>query len=142
MTTAFDYIQRDKRLQEHWVRRIVAFIVDIIIIAIIVWIITLFIQLKGFTWFFAWSFLTGVIFLFYTGFLEGTQGATFGKKLLNLRVFGLRGNMDLGKALIRNISKIFWLILLLDLIVAWVTDGDPKQRYLDRIAGTTVDDVR
>jgi uncharacterized RDD family membrane protein YckC len=47
--------------------------------------------------------------------------------------------VTLDKSFIRNISKIYWLLLLLDWIVALVTPGaDRRQKYTDRIAGTTV----
>jgi hypothetical protein len=39
---------------------------------------------------------------------------------------------------VRNISKIFFLFLLLDWLVGFATEGDPKQKLLDRSAGTTV----
>lgn len=141
MPTEFDQIQRDKRLQEHWVRRLVAFIIDAIIIWIIISVILLFFILHPFLWFFTWSFLTGIIVLLYTGILEGTRGATFGKQLLKLRVVSFRSPMDLNKGFVRNVSKIFWLLLILDLVAGFFTDGEPKQRYLDRIAGTTVEDL-
>ena len=141
MTMAFDYIQRDKRLQEHWLRRLVAFIIDAIIVAIIVWILTFFIIIRGFAWFFGWSFISGVFLLLYSSILEALRGATLGKELLKLRAMNRQGNMDIGKALMRNISKIFWLILLLDVLIAFFTEGEPKQRFMDRIANTTVDDV-
>jgi len=41
-------------------------------------------------------------------------------------------------AFIRNISKIFWPLYLLDVIVGLATPGEPTQKYTDRIAGTIV----
>jgi ribosomal protein S27AE len=40
--------------------------------------------------------------------------------------------------MIRNVSKIYWIFLLIDLLVGGLTQGDPRQRFLDRIARTTV----
>ena len=42
------------------------------------------------------------------------------------------------KIFIRNISKIHLIILLVDTAIGLIIDGDPRQRYLDRIAKTTV----
>ncbi|WP_455392128.1 RDD family protein [[Eubacterium] cellulosolvens] len=146
MSTPIDHLQRDRRLQEHWLRRIVAIIIDYVIIWVIVWIITFAVAFSmfvfgGFGFFFGGSFLTGIILLFYSAFLEGTRGATIGKSLLRLRVVCNRGPMNIGKALLRNVSKIHWIILLIDLILAFLTAGDPRQRYLDRIVNTTVIDT-
>jgi len=41
-------------------------------------------------------------------------------------------------ALIRNVSKIYSLLWLLDVIIGMATVGDPHQKYTDRIAATTV----
>jgi uncharacterized RDD family membrane protein YckC len=49
------------------------------------------------------------------------------------------GRISLDKSFIRNISKIFPLFLFLDWLIAVVTAGtDRRQKYSDRIAGTTV----
>lgn len=45
---------------------------------------------------------------------------------------------DLAAAFIRNISKIFILLPLLDILGGLITQGDPHQKYTDRIAGTNV----
>lgn len=144
MSTPVDQFQRDKRLQEHWIRRFVAILIDVIIIWAIVWVIFLilsFATLFFVSWWISWGFLPWIIILLYSSLLEGTSGATIGKKLLRLRVVPLREKLDMRKALIRNISKIFFLLLLLDVLLAFFTAGDPRQRYLDRIAETCVIDV-
>ena len=146
MSTPVDQFQKDKRLQEHWIRRFVAIVIDIIIIYSVVWVIMLVISFAMVfsyrnPFFFSWWFLPWVIILLYSSFLEGTSGATIGKKVLRLKVVTLREKLNMRKALIRNISKIFFLLLLLDVLLAFFTAGDPRQRYLDRIAETTVIDV-
>ncbi len=148
MSTAFELIQQDKRLQEHWFRRLVAIIIDAIIIGIFMGIISLIIGV-GVNWFgfspklLLWSSVSGVIFFLYSAFFEGLRGATIGKMLLKLEVVSVSsaGPMDITKALMRNLSKIHGLLLLLDVIIAFLTDGKPKQRYLDRFAHTTVEDI-
>jgi uncharacterized RDD family membrane protein YckC len=131
MVSALDLIGRDTQLQSHWIRRIIAIIIDFIIVIVI---------------FGLWDFLflpfyMGIIWLLYTIILEGLHGATLGKRFLNLRVISLEGPMDIVKSLIRNISKIHGLLLLLDWIVGFVSHGDPRQRFLDRIAKTTVERI-
>jgi uncharacterized RDD family membrane protein YckC len=147
MATPIDQLQKDRRLQEHWLRRFVAFIIDAIIITVIVYVIVFaatFGAAKFNAWsiFFTWGFAAGVAILLYTGILEGIRGATIGKQILKMRVVSQRGPMDIGKGLIRNISKIWWLLLLIDLLVGFLTGGGgATQRYIDRIAGTYVQDV-
>jgi len=83
--------------------------------------------------------LQGVIFFLYAAFLEATRGATFGKMIMNLKVITTSGGIaTLDRTLIRDISKIYRLLWLLDIIIGMATVGDPHQKYSDRIAGTTV----
>ncbi len=62
-----------------------------------------------------------------------------GKRIMGLRVITLGGETpSLEKAFIRNISKIYWILLLLDVIGGLATSGDPRQKYSDRFAGTLI----
>ncbi len=141
----------------HWLYRFIAIVIDGIIIGIIAWVIynfaiapfiwprtTLFgITFSNEPW---WSGYTlyplvqGIIFLVYAAILDVSWGATVGKRVLGLQVQMVNGSkIDFGKAFIRNISKIYWLFLLLDWIIGIATPGpDRRQKYTDRIAGTTV----
>lgn len=139
-----DMIGSDKSLQDHWLKRFIACIIDAVIvwvIALVLWaLLVLFTPMRWFGWHF-WGmepFLDGAIYWLYSSLMEGASGATIGKRLLSLRVSALQGDLDIGKTVVRNISKIHPLFLLLDLIIGLITEGDPKQRYMDRIAGTTV----
>ncbi|UCG70892.1 MAG: RDD family protein [Thermoplasmata archaeon] len=141
MVKAIDLIGSNSQLQNHWVRRFGAAIIDGFIMLVIMIIITaimsiaaLVIPLVGFLSSLLWS----VIWFLYSAFLEGFMGSTLGKRFLNLNVVSIEGPMDIVKAVIRNLSKLFLLIIFLDWLVGFLTDGDPRQRLLDRFAGTTV----
>ncbi len=137
MPSAFDLIGHNAALQEHWIRRLIATVIDGILLAIVLFIFNF--ALNVFLWgFLIWPFVTGIIWWLYSTVFEGTIGATVGKKLVSLQVVAVDGLMDMPRAMIRNISKIYWLFLLLDLLLGGATQGDPRQRYLDRIAHTTV----
>ena len=84
------------------------------------------------------ALITGIIWFFYFFILEGISGATLGKRFMNLRVVPTLGEMSIVKSIIRNISKIYWLFFLVDWLIGFVTEGDPRQRFMDRIANTTV----
>lgn len=75
---------------------------------------------------------------------SSTSAATLGKRVIGLKVQMLDGTKaPSNKVLMRNISKIFWPIFLIDFIVGIATPGpDPRQRYFDRLAGTTVINVK
>jgi uncharacterized RDD family membrane protein YckC len=75
---------------------------------------------------------------------SSSSAATLGKRVMGLKVQMLNGSKaPSNKVLTRNISKILWFIFLVDILVGIATPGpDPRQRYFDRIAGTTVVSVR
>jgi uncharacterized RDD family membrane protein YckC len=137
MVTGFDVLGVDKNLQEHWIKRVVAYIIDIIIIAVVIWIIFWF--LLGWARWLETGLITGLIVLLYFTVLEATACKSLGKALLGMEVSAIDGFMDFRKSIIRNITKFFWFILpALDWVIGMATEGDPKQRFMDRIAGTVV----
>ncbi|MDI6916225.1 MAG: RDD family protein [Thermoplasmatales archaeon] len=183
MVKGIDLIGKDKNLQNSWIKRIIAYIIDAIIITVAMVIVILLLTAIG-TVIIVGSAMSGdvssilggvflgtaiiilgavfslLIGVIYWVYFEGKKGTTPGKHFLKLRVAGSTRKMDYGKAFIRNLSKIFGgaltmiifsglgtigailsiinIFLVLDIIVGFVTEGDPRQRFLDRIAGTTV----
>jgi uncharacterized RDD family membrane protein YckC len=151
MSTGFEKIWRDLQLQYYWIRRVVAFIVDEIIISLCILVVvgiiatplTLLGVLDGFPWYlfglFPFSFFLGVLSLLYFVFLETFYGATFGKRIMNLKAAKLDGqSIPLNLAFIRNLSKIQWFFAVIDAAIGLATPGDPHQKVSDRYAGTTV----
>jgi uncharacterized RDD family membrane protein YckC len=136
----------------HWLLRLAAFIIDSIIIGIVAYIIYVFLIVVivsgglSFVWgpIIVLGFLLGVLELLYFVIMDTYYGGTLGKRALGLHVQMENGSkVTFEKAFIRNISKIFWLFLLLDWILGVATPGrDPRQKYTDRIAGTTVVSTR
>jgi uncharacterized RDD family membrane protein YckC len=134
----------------HWLIRLIAFVIDSIIIAIptaIIWVIigiaivfspASFLAVYGISLLF--PFIFGIIEVLYFAFLDSYWGATIGKRVLGLQVQTVSGGkVPFDKAFIRNISKIYWLFLLIDWIIGVATAGpDRRQKWTDRIAGTTV----
>ena len=65
---------------------------------------------------------------------------TIGKELMGLRVARLDGKrVDLWSTLVRNVSKVAFILLVLDITVGLGTHGDGRQKYSDRYVGTTVE---
>lgn len=135
----------------HWLLRLVAFIVDSIILAIIAAVLAmvlfvpfLFVGALSGVWN-AWGYVliiplvTGILSVLYFLVLEVTWGGTLGKRIFGLQVQTVNGGkVSYGQSFIRNISKIFWVFLLLDWLLGVATAGDKRQKYSDRMAGTVV----
>ena len=145
MVTAMSIIENDKSLQDHWIKRFIALIIDSIILWVIASVVTFFVLLGTlnldipFLWSGFVPFFSGIMLFIYAFIMEASPGgATIGKKIMDMRVISTDGPMTAGKAAIRNISKIYWLFLFLDWLIGFVSEGDPKQRFMDRHAGTTV----
>jgi uncharacterized RDD family membrane protein YckC len=152
MSTQYGSTGQQVDMGSHWLLRIVAAIIDSIPWAIIVVIIfyALFWSRWDWWWYAGWlgwgawfliPLIMGVFWVLYCTVMEASSsGATLGKKVMGLKVQMLDGSKVMfGKAFIRNISKIFSPILIIDWLIGVATPGpDPRQRYFDRIAGTTV----
>jgi uncharacterized RDD family membrane protein YckC len=136
----------------HWIYRLVALIIDSIITGIVggiiyaILLVPLIITGGVFgivPWWggtFLLPFIYGIILVIYSAFLEISWGGmTVGKKLLGLQVQTTSGGkITFDKAFLRNISKIYPLLLLLDWLLGILTPGNKMQKYTDRMAGTMV----
>ena len=135
----------------HWVLRVIAWIIDSIILGIIAFILVLFLLVPflfvgAFAGFYAaWGyvlivpFALGLLSVLYFLYAEVNWGGTLGKRILGLRVQTVKGGkITYSQSFVRNISKIFWVFLLLDWLIGIATPGDRRQKYSDRMAGTVV----
>jgi uncharacterized RDD family membrane protein YckC len=151
MATGFERLGKDHDLQDHWIRRLVAFIIDSVIISVVTFIISIIVWLPFFLmatatnmpWSmfnpFSFPFFSGILSVLYFALFETYYGATFGKRLMDLKTTRPEGQKPtLGSAFIRNISKIYWILVLVDTLIGLATPGDPRQKATDRVAGTIV----
>jgi uncharacterized RDD family membrane protein YckC len=133
----------------HWLSRLTAYIIDGIItgiIAAIIWVPLTMMDVVAASYFvenWSWlgySFIWGLIQVVYFTALETYWGTTIGKRILGFQVQQTSGaKLTPEKALTRNISKILWPILILDVLVSAISTGaDKRQKFSDRIAQTTV----
>jgi len=121
----------------HWILRLIALIIDGIILAIVAAILffILVFPLDALLW----PLVVGVLMLLYFLFLDVNYGGTLGKRIVGLKVQTVNGGrINYSQSVIRNISKIYWLLILLDWIIGIATPGDKRQKYTDRIAGVVV----
>ena len=133
----------------HWLSRLIAYVIDGIITGIaaaIIWVpLTIINAFAGSTFFEVWgwlgySLLWGIIQVGYFTALETYWGTSIGKRVLGFQVQQTNGaKLTVEKALIRNLSKILWPILILDFLIGALSTGpDKRQKFSDRIAQTTV----
>lgn len=158
--TGFELLRDDKTVQNHWARRLIALVIDVAIVTVALVIIAVVVSipfLVGLSfsstpvgafsagWGAWWGFWFGgvgslVVFLYFL-LAEGLYGRTLGKEIMGLRVQRVDGKpMDLRSGLIRNISKIYWVLLLIDVAVGLGTHGDMSQKWSDRYIGTKVEE--
>jgi uncharacterized RDD family membrane protein YckC len=155
MSDRLEAVRSNASLQQLWIKRVLAFIVDLIVIGIIFVIVSIIftallfpVSIASFDIFTGLSagvstILSPLIVYGYYTFFEGSFNATIGKMFLGLRVLPIRGGtMNYKKALVRNLTKPWNLVIalafLLDLLVGFATEGDPRERFMDTLAGTVV----
>ena len=135
MPTGFDYIGQDKALQEHWLKRTVAIVLDAVLIYTPIMVFN---SVFGGPYFSAGLF-SGVALFLYATLFDFTVGGTVGKMVVHQKVVPMAGGMTLSRALVRNFTKVFVLLLLLDWIIGMAVETrDPRQKWTDQVAHTSV----
>ena len=89
----------------------------------------------------AYPFLSayGLIVVLYYAILEGTMGATFGKKLVKIKVVREDGSAcGIGPAFVRTLLRIIDGQFLYIIGMVLIARSDKKQRLGDRLARTVV----
>jgi len=139
--TGFTKIYYNRRLQDYWIRRLVAIIIDAVLIGIATLILEIIARAP---W---WSmnslgfpFFSGILLFLYSALTEYSYGFTLGKRIMYLKVVRGEGKKPaINLAFLRNATKIYWLALLLDVVIALaLPKRDPTQKYTDTFAGTIV----
>lgn len=131
MTTGIDELMRSPAAQEFWLRRLIATIVDYAIlffpiysVGAIAWALPM--------WSVAPWLVGGALVVVYSAVFEAELGYTIGKRLMNLEVVPLDMRpYDIRRAIVRNLSKIYPGVLLLDVVLAFLMENRPNMRYLD-----------
>ncbi|MBE2899401.1 RDD family protein [Methanothermobacter thermautotrophicus] len=119
--------------------RLYAFIVDFLIVTAVMYILTVLlypavILLNLFSIYSYWLPLLAVITLLYFSYLE-YHGGTPGKRLQGLMVVSEEGDLQPWQVVLRNMSKVLWLPLAVDVLLGYLLG---HLRILDTIARTAV----
>ncbi len=144
-----DAVMKESSAQIYWVRRVVAFVIDALIVYLAVGLLVILaaaslLVLSGPGVFVAvlvgvFSFLAGVILVLYFVAFEVVAGTSVGKRVMGLKVVASGGRApNMMEALVRNVSKIYWLLLVLDVIVGLAVSKSYTQKYTDKLMSTSV----
>lgn len=137
MPTGYEILGNSRALRRHWLKRLGAALIDAAIIFIPVRLALVFVH--DFNQDILAGVLSGALWFLYSGVLEGLYGTTLGKHLLYLKVISLSEKRSIWQGFVRNVPKLFWYAFLpLDVLIGLALEGDPRQRFVDRAAMTSV----
>ena len=68
--------------------------------------------------------------------LEKVNHATLGKRLFAIEVQSTNQDLSYAQTFVRSISKIYWVIIILDILVGIIVKKD--DRFLDYISRTVI----
>lgn len=135
MPTGFDYLGSDKALQQHWVKRFLAILIDA---ALIYAPIVVLISMLGGRYVSA-GLVSGLALFFYSSLFDLSVGGTIGKLVLRMKSVAMTGRLSLSQAFMRNVTKVFAPLLLIDWVVGMAVETkDPRQKWTDQVAHTSV----
>lgn len=127
---------------EHFILRTEALIIDAVIVTLFTALINniLYIILSIVNNQFLLSIYPSIVLIIvtmgYFTIFEAKTNKTIGKKITHLYVSDDEGYMSYKKAFIRNLTKIYWIPLIFDIILGKILNY--PSRLFDKIAGTDV----
>ncbi len=147
--SGFDTLMKESSAQNYWVRRLVAFAIDAVIVYVALGIVAAVLSIPvlfvsgpaafGAVLAGVFSFVAGIILFLYFSFAEAYTRGTIGKRIFGLKVTAQGGKApNLVEAILRNISKLYWLLLLLDVVVGLAVSKKFTQKFSDKYIGTEV----
>jgi len=126
--------------QEHWITRFLAVGLDYIILFFVTGIVKDLVFTNWNISMIDYFLMMGALAFLYFVISESIFGYTLGKRIFDLKVVTVNGDKpSFRNVFIRNISKIVFVFLILDVIGSWFTATNFHQRYIDKIAHTTVE---
>jgi uncharacterized RDD family membrane protein YckC len=152
-STGLSSLASNRSAQDYWLKRFIAFVIDWVIVNVVVGIIIAAAALPAY---FEGLFVPGssahiaviggfigtfasLILVLYFTTAEGAYGETVGKHVMGIRVVTDSGQKPTyGVSFLRNISKIYWILLLLDVVVGLALDYGYMKKFSDKFLGTRV----
>lgn len=149
-SSELDYLARDRNAQEHWLYRLIAFVIDAVIVgvalSVLVFLVSLAVARPSFPFLFELVFFPtaaslggDIVLVLYFTIAETVYGKSIGKSLLHLQVVNVDGTrLEFTKILLRNISKVYFILLILDVFAGLISHTRRGQKYSDYVANTNV----
>ena len=111
-------------------RRIIAYVIDFFVVSAVMWILAYLLSLiigpmdiMGI--YSVFPFIAPILGFAYFVVLECFKGATVGKALMYLEVKSRNGaNINLPQAIVRNLTKIYWIPIIFDWLVGRFMNTD------------------
>src|SRR5436309_10385077 len=103
MVSGFDLLGHNRTFQVHWLKRVVAFFLDLITVFAPLWS---FLYLEGARAPWVYGVAGGVVLYGYSTFSEAVTRTTVGKFIVGLEVRSLRGPQTLAKASGRTFASL------------------------------------
>ncbi len=147
--SGIDSVIKEQAAREYWMERIVAFVIDAVMVYLTLGVLAFALALP----FFlvggvgamaamlagVFSFIAGIVLVLYFTLIEAYAGSSLGKRAMGLVVRSKTGkNPDLVEAFSRNISKVYWVLLFLDIMIGLATSRGYTQKFSDKFVGTSV----
>src|SRR5437762_13763742 len=105
MVSGFDLIGHNRTFQIHWVKRVVAYFIDLAAVFAPLWS---FLYMQGIRAPWVYGTFGGILLFVYSTFLEAIFRTTIGKFIVGLVVRSVRVPMTFSKAGCRTTPKLFW----------------------------------
>ena len=129
-------------IMEHFILRTEAFIIDAIVVTLLTalvdnlfYIILSLLNVSIALAAYPYIVLVLVTMIYFTIF-EAKTNKTIGKKIAHLYVSDSEGYMSYKKAFVRNLTKLFWVPIIFDILIGKILNY--PSRLFDKIAGTDV----
>ncbi len=137
MPTGYDLIGHSHDFRMHLLKRLAACMVDVAVVFVPVTVAIYLLDLEPKE--LLAGVLSGFVWFLYSAVAEARTGTTLGKRIVGLVVVSKDGPMTLSKGIVRNVPKMFWYLFLpIDLFIGLGLDEDPRQRWTDSVANTSV----
>ncbi|NPA75983.1 MAG: RDD family protein [Euryarchaeota archaeon] len=135
MQTGFEIMDYDKHLKELWLRRTAAGIFDFVVTFVLAFLIVdIFLHVSMIYV----IFLQGPVWYIYSVIFDLYRGKTPGKYIFKIRAVAFIGGLSVAQAFLRNLTKLNALLVLADVVAGLSTEGDPRQRYVERVIDSLV----
>lgn len=123
-------------------KRLIAFIIDFLVITALMWILsTIIYPLVVVTRiYFIYNYsliILSIIIILYFTYLEKAKTSTLGKNIMGIKVVAVEGELNYSKTLIRNLSKILWFPLIVDVLGGYLKQNS-SLRIMEDISKTKV----